>query len=157
ASEAPQINFNLDTDNYLKALGTTDEHPDQSINADIFGAMDVTTFLWVNRLAAIAAFDAVAPYHETAVGIYSRIGRRPSSESATNRNMNIAGLYAGWRVWQGVFGERPGVREFMTALGLDPDDESENPTTPVGIGNIAGKAAFEAHKRDGMNFLGDEG
>jgi hypothetical protein len=155
---APQISFNLDTDNYIKALGPSDAAPANSVNSDIFGPMDVTIFLWVNRLAAIASFDAVAPYHETAVGIYSRIGRRPSSESVTNRNMNIAGLYAGWRVWQGVFGEtRPVVREFMKSLGLDPDDQSENPTSPVGIGNIAGKAVWKALKRDGMNFLGDEG
>ena len=158
ASQQPQIDFNLDTDNYLKALGPTDETAGVSLNSAIFGPMDVTTFLWLNRITSLAAFDAVAPYHETAVGIYSRIGRRPSSESATNRNMNIAGLYAGWRVWQGVFGERiPVVREFMTALGLNPDDESEDPTSPVGIGNIVGKAVWEAHKRDGMNFLGDEG
>jgi hypothetical protein len=120
--------------------------------------MDVTTFLWLNRCTALASFDAVAPYHESAVGIHSRIPRRPSSESATNRNMNIAGLYAGWRVWQGVFGEtRPAVRQFMQAIGLDPDDESENPTSPIGIGNIAGKGVWNAHKRDGMNVLGDIG
>lgn len=152
-----QLDFDLDTDNYLKVLGPSDE-TSVSINADIFGPMDVTTFLWLNRVTAIAAFDAMAPYHETAVGIYSRIPRRPAGESATNRNMNIAGLYAGWRVWQGVFGEtRPAVRQFMTAIGLDPDDQSEDPTSPVGIGNIVGKAAWEAHKRDGMNVLGDEG
>jgi hypothetical protein len=154
----PVLDFDLDTDNYLKFLGPTDDTAGESINQDVFGAMDITTFLWVNRITAIAAFDAVAPYHETAVGIYTKIKRRPSSESATNRNMNIAGLYAGWRVWQGVFGEtRPAVRQFMTALGLDPDDQSEDTTSPVGIGNVVGKAAWNAHKRDGMNFLGDEG
>jgi hypothetical protein len=158
SDEPPQIDFDLDTDNYLRTLGPTDETAGQSTNQDIFGAMDVTTFLWINRLTAIAAFDAMAPYHETAVGIYSRIGRRPSSESATNRNLNISGLYAGWQVWQRVFGDsRPALRDFMVAIGLDPDDESEDPTSPIGIGNIAGKAVFEAHKRDGMNFLGDEG
>jgi hypothetical protein len=153
----PQLDFDLDTDNYLKALGPRDE-TSQSINADIFGPMDVTTFLWVNRVTAIAAFDAMAPYHETAVGIHSRIPRRPAGESATNRNMNIAGLYAGWRVWQGVFGEtRPAVRQFMQAIGLDPDDQSRDAASPVGIGNIVGQAVWNAHKRDGMNVLGDEG
>ena len=76
----PQLDFDLDTDNYLKTLGPTDETSD-SINAEIFGPMDVTTFLWVNRATAIAAFDAMATYHETAVGIYTRIGRRPASGS----------------------------------------------------------------------------
>src|SRR5215204_6012445 len=32
-----------------------------------------------------AWFDALAPYHPTAVGVYSRLGRRPPAESATNR------------------------------------------------------------------------
>ncbi|WUI01347.1 hypothetical protein OHR68_05850 [Spirillospora sp. NBC_00431] len=157
AAAPPQIEFDLDKDNYLKALGPNEQNPSQSINEDIFGSMDISAFLWLNRITAIAAFDAVAPYHKTAVGIYAKIKRRPASE-ATIRNMNISGLFAGWRVWQGVFGEsRPAVREFMKHIGLNPDDQSTDPTTPVGIGNIAGKAAFEAHIRDGMNVLGDEG
>jgi hypothetical protein len=158
SDEPPQIDFDLDTDNYLSFLGPSDDEAGQSINLEIFGPMDVTTFLWANRMTAVASFDAMAPYHESAVGIYSRIPRRPSSESATNRNMNIAGIYAGWRVWQEVFADRTYImRDVMVALGLDPDDESEDPTSPIGIGNIAGKAVWEGHKRDGMNFLGDEG
>jgi hypothetical protein len=45
-----------------------------------------------------AWFDAIAPYHPTAVGIYSRLGRRPASESATNRHKNIALIYASYRI-----------------------------------------------------------
>ena len=44
-----------------------------------------------------AWFDAIAPYHPTAVGVYSRLGRRPASEGATNRQRNIAILYASYR------------------------------------------------------------
>ncbi|WP_049575625.1 DUF6851 domain-containing protein [Streptomyces sp. SBT349] len=158
SQQPPQIEFDFDTDNYLTFLGPGDEDAGVSRNADIFGPMDVTTFLWLNHLTSIAAFDSVAPYHESAVGIYSRIGRRPSSESATNRNKNIAGLHAGWQVWQSVLGKRAeDIRLVLIAIGLDPDDQSEDPTSPVGIGNIAGKSVWEALKRDGMNFLGDEG
>lgn len=57
-----------------------------------------------------------------------------------------------------VFQERvPILRAGFLAVGLDPDDESEDPTTPVGIGNIAGKAVARAHEHDGMNHLGDIG
>ena len=35
-----------------------------------------------------AWFDAIAPYHPTAVGVYSRLGRRPPAEAATNRQKN---------------------------------------------------------------------
>ena len=45
-----------------------------------------------------AWFDAIAPYHPTAVGVYSRLGRRPPAEAATNRQKNIAMLYASYRV-----------------------------------------------------------
>src|SRR5436190_22441223 len=36
-----------------------------------------------------AWFDAIAPYHPTAVGVNSRLGRRPASEGVTNRQRNI--------------------------------------------------------------------
>ena len=45
-----------------------------------------------------AWFDAIAPYHPTAMGVYSRLGRRPPAEAATNRQKNIAMLYASYRV-----------------------------------------------------------
>lgn len=157
--EPPPIDFDLDTDNYFDWLVPQDEDAGTALTSEYFGQMDVTTFLWLNRIAAIAAFDAVAPYHETAVGIHTRIRRRPSSESATNRNMNTASLYAALRVMQYVLGSKAPdtLGQVMSAIGLDPDDRSEDPASPVGIGNLAGKGAFEAHKRDGMNFLGDEG
>jgi hypothetical protein len=120
--------------------------------------MDATVFLWTNRAAILAVFDALAPYHETAVGIYSRIPRRPSSETRTNRNMNIAIIYAQYGIWKRMLPkDTGGVRQMMTALGLNPDDVSENLTSPVGIGNVAAKNAWEALKNDGMNTLGYEG
>src|SRR5215470_9111939 len=157
-SAEPQIEFNLDTDNYIKWFQPDDAHAGISPSAEILGPMDVTVFLWINHLTALAWFDAVAPYHETAVGVHSRIGRRPSSESATNRNMNIAVIYAQYQLLKEVLPKRVApMRALMTALGLNPDDDSENPTSPVGIGNIAGKSVFEDLKHDGMNFLGYEG
>ena len=39
----------------------------------------------------------------------------------------------------------------MIAFGLDPDDTSLDPTTPVGIGNLAAKAVIEARLTDGSN------
>ncbi|WP_406415569.1 hypothetical protein OH809_42290 [Streptomyces sp. NBC_00873] len=153
-----KVDFDFDTGNYLEWAQPSDDMAGMSPNADLFGPMDVTVFLWINRLTALAVFDALAPYHETAVGVYSRIRRRPSSESATNRNMNTAAIHATYRVWKEVLPTKmASVRAMMTALGLNPDDESENPTTPVGIANIATKAVWEGLKNDGMNFLGYEG
>src|SRR5262245_57897605 len=54
------------------------------------GLSDATLVLRVTTLVTNAWFDAIAPYHPTAVGVYSRLGRRPANEGATNRNKNIA-------------------------------------------------------------------
>jgi hypothetical protein len=48
-------------------------------------------------------------------------------------------------------------REVMTSLGLDPGDKGEDLSSPIGIGNLAGKAVAARRERDGMNQLGDEG
>jgi hypothetical protein len=157
--EPPAIDFDLDKDNYVKwAQPTDDQGGKYSPSLEFIGPMDATVFLWTNRAAILAVFDALAPYHESAVGIYSRIPRRPSGESATNRNMNIATIYAQLGIWKRLLPRNVGrLRQLMTALGLNPDDTSENLTSPVGIGNVAAKNAWASLSRDGMNVLGDEG
>ncbi|HYT91772.1 MAG TPA: hypothetical protein VEL76_23865, partial [Gemmataceae bacterium] len=151
------IDFDFDNGNFIRDLITTNVGGALPVESAI-GPMDASIYIWITHLFQMSWFDALAPYHPTAVGVHSRIPRRPSSESATNRNKNIAGAYAGYQVLKGVFEERvPVMRQAMTALGLDPDDESEDPTSPVGIGNIAGKAIVRARAHDGMNALGDEG
>jgi hypothetical protein len=121
-------------------------------------ASDATLVLRITTLITNAWFDAVAPYHPTAVGVYSRLGRRPASERATNRNMNIAVMYASYRVLNSLLPKHHSAwREMLTSVGLNPDDAQENMTTPAGIGNLAGKAVVAAREHDGMNQLGDEG
>ena len=44
-----------------------------------------------------SGFDATAPYHESAVGVYSRVDRLPASESETFYNHNVATIYAVYR------------------------------------------------------------
>ncbi|GGX93633.1 DUF6851 domain-containing protein [Streptomyces fructofermentans] len=157
AAKPPGIGFDFDNGNFIRDLVTTNAGgafpPESGI-----GPNDSTIYIWITHLFQLSWFDAMAPYHPTAVGVYSRIDRRPAEEAATNRNKNIAGLYASYQVVRVVFEERAQVmRQGMLAVGLDPDDQSLDPTTAIGIGNIAGKAVVEARLRDGMNFLGDEG
>ncbi|WBB61029.1 hypothetical protein O7599_00255 [Streptomyces sp. WMMC500] len=148
----------LDKDNYIKWAQPTGSRTGMTASDPFIGTMDVTLILYMNRAAMLALFDALAPYHETAVGIHSRIPKRPSSESATNRNMNIACLHAQHAIWSRLLPPIVGaLRELMVALGLDPDDQSEDVTTPVGIGNVAAKAVWNVVKGDGMNALGYEG
>ncbi|MEZ0069974.1 hypothetical protein ABIA32_006022 [Streptacidiphilus sp. MAP12-20] len=148
--------FDLDSGNFYRDL--IGAAGDTSGREQTIGPKDVSIIIWIQAVLQTAWFDALAPYHPTAVGVHSRIGRRPAEESATNRNKNIAALHASYQVVKATYPERAHVMgQLLTFIGLDPDDESEDQTTAVGIGNTAGKAALKARERDGMNFLGDEG
>ncbi|MFD0319233.1 DUF6851 domain-containing protein [Streptomyces flavalbus] len=159
SEEQVEVDFDLDTGNYVKWAQPQDAKGGYySPSLNFIGPMDATVFLWTNRAAMLAAFDALAPYHETAVGVYSRIPRRPAAESATNRNMNIAVIHAQLGIWKRLLPLNVGgLKQLMVALGLDPEDTSENLTSPVGIGNVAAKNAWAALSHDGMNVLGYEG
>jgi hypothetical protein len=105
-----------------------------------------------------AWFDAIAPYHATAVGVYSRLGRRPASEGADNTNRNIAMFYSSYHVLNSLMPRFAGNwRAMLESVGLDPDNGSEDLATAIGIGNVAGRRVAAERERDGMNQLGDEG
>ena len=111
-----------------------------------------------------AAFDAVAPYHPTAVGVYSRIEHRPAFESETNLIPNTAVMHAAYRMMLEFAPHRADEwRDMMTDYGLDPDDESWlgldcSPTyvlsSPAAIGNHAAKCVLDARRDDGFNHFG---
>lgn len=157
SGRAQQIPFDFDNGNFIRDLITT--HGDGGFPpADAMAPGDVATYTWLTHLLQTSWFDALAPYHPTALGVCSRIPRRPVEESATNRNKNIAGLYALFQVVKATFEERaPVLRQALGALGLDPDDDSGDLATPAGIGNTAGRAVVAARAHDGMNVLGDLG
>ena len=153
SAQAPP--FNLDTGNagieviipaVIPALFQTTAPNDAPI---ILRHTTVITNAW---------FDAIAPYHPTAVGVYSRLGRRPPAEAATNRQKNIAMLYASYRVLNSMMPRfAANWRAMLASVGLDPDNASEDLATPAGIGNVAGARVARVRERDGMNQLGDEG
>src|SRR5262245_25908566 len=119
---------------------------------------DAPIILRHTTLITNAWFDAIAPYHPTAVGVYSRLGRRPASEAATNRNKNVAMFYATYRLLSRLMPRfAANWRAMMESVGLNPDDIGTDVRTPIGIGNRAGNAVAAARERDGMNQLGDEG
>jgi hypothetical protein len=119
-------------------------------------ASDVTLIFRITTLVTNAWFDAIAPYHPTAVGVYTRFAERQFD--ATNRNKNVAILYASRQVLNSLFPHRAAQwDEMLSSVGLDPTDASTDPTMPVGIGNLAGMGLVANRERDGMNQLGDEG
>lgn len=102
-------------------------------------------------------FDAIAPYRDNAVGIFSNIPRRPAAEH-TLRNMNIAVAYSAFTSLNAELPESKSIWiEMMQAAGLDPNNTTEDPTTPSGIGILAAKNALAARAHDGTNRDGDEG
>lgn len=118
---------------------------------------DATLVLRVTTLVTNGWFDASAPYHPAAVGVYTHLGRRAASESATNENINIALLYASYRILNSLLPRQELLwRNMLSNVGLDPDDNSTDLTTAVGIGNVAGLGVVNGRLRDGMNQVGDE-
>lgn len=119
---------------------------------------DASLVVRMTTLLENAWFDAIAPYHPTAVGIYSKLGRRPASEAKTHKNKNIALLYASYRTLCFLLPQATSqFRTMVSSVGMDPDDNQMNNTTPVGIGNMAAQAIIEARAHDGANQLGDVG
>ncbi|MAZ72475.1 MAG: haloperoxidase [Flavobacteriaceae bacterium] len=105
-----------------------------------------------------SVFDAWSRYDATAIPVYlDGVERRPSEEQ-TLRNKEIAISYAAYRTMnEYYFTDKPLFTEFMKELGLDPSNESLDPTTPEGIGNLAAKSLLEKRRHDGSNQYGDIG
>ncbi len=115
---------------------------------------DVTLVPRVTNALLTAIVDAVAPYHPTAVGVFTRIERRPQDEW-TLENMNIATLYASYHSLRGMLPHREGVWvSMLTDFGLDPMVDGMDTTIAAGIGTAAGKGVVAARLNDGMNQLG---
>jgi hypothetical protein len=127
----------------------------------IFGNVapgDATIVLRFTSMLTNAWFDATAPYHPTAVGVYSSLGRRPAGESADNTNINIAVMYASYHTLRSLAPQRAAEWDaLMVSLGLDPNDDHEGTEDPIGLGNAAAKAMLAVKENDGFNQLGFEG
>lgn len=104
-----------------------------------------------------SVFDAWSRYDEKAIPVYlSNIERRPVEEH-TLSNKEIAISYAAFRAMNAYYYSDHGLfANFMTELGLDPNNTSLDPNTPEGIGNLAAKAVIAARTGDGSNQYGEQ-
>lgn len=102
-----------------------------------------------------SVFDAWTRYDATATPLYlTSIDRRPAAEH-TLQNKEIAISYAAYRAMlHYYYSDSTLLREKMTEFGLDPDDNSEDPATPIGIGNLAARTVIESRFDDGSNQKG---
>ncbi len=120
------------------------------------GPGDATLVLRTTTLVTNAMFDAIAPYHPTAVGVYSKLPRRPASEGATERQRNTAIFYACQELLNSLYpAEKARWADMLRTAGLDPAAQSTDLRTAVGIGRAAGKALVAARENDGMNQMGN--
>jgi hypothetical protein len=98
-----------------------------------------------------SVFDAWTRYDAKAIPLYLAIDRQPESER-TLKNKEIAISYAAYRsMLEYYFSDSLLLKNKMIELGLDPDNQSEDPTTPIGIGNLAAKTVINARLHDGAN------
>lgn len=108
-------------------------------------------------LIFISTFDAWSRYDDKAIPVYLEgVERRPTNEQKLN-NKEIAISYAAYRTMsEYYYSDKKLFANFMKELGLDPTNESMDPSTPEGIGNLAAKAVIEARTGDGSNQYGEE-
>ena len=108
-------------------------------------------------LIFISMFDAWSRYDEKAMPVYLRnVDRRPAAEHLL-KNKEIAVSYAAYRALKEYYySDSTLFSNFMVELGLDPNNDSLDPGTPEGVGNLAAKAVIEARRNDGANQYGEE-
>lgn len=108
-------------------------------------------------LIFVSIFDAWSRYDDQAMPVYlNGIERRPINEQTLN-NKEIAISYAAFGAMnEYYYSDQQEFMQFMLDLGLDPTNESLDPNTPEGIGNLAAKAVIDARKGDGSNQYGEE-
>ena len=79
-----------------------------------------------------------------------------SSPSVQLANKTTAVSMAAYRVLLDLFPtQQPYLDQVLSAQGIDVADASLDPTSPVGIGNLAAAAVLERRHHDGANQLGD--
>ncbi|MFG2562893.1 DUF6851 domain-containing protein [Streptomyces sp. NPDC048496] len=154
ASPQRAAGFDLDSGNALSEV----VYPKfQRVSREQSSGRSVSLTVDHAMLIEMPWFDAIAPYHPTATGIFSDLGRRPKDERTT-RNKNIAVIYSAFTSLNALLPQyKSRWLEMMESAGLDPDNTKEDPTTPSGIGILAAKNAMAARADDASNRKGDIG
>jgi len=102
-----------------------------------------------------AAFDAWSRFDDKAIPVYLKnVERRPIAERSL-KNKEAAISYAIYRtMMKYYFSDSIMLTKKMKEFGFDPNNHSLNPSTAVGIGNLAAKFVIEARLFDGSNQTG---
>jgi hypothetical protein len=103
-----------------------------------------------------AAFDAWSRFDNKSIPVYLKnVGRRPIAEHIL-KNKETAISYAIYRtMMKYYFSDSVMLTNKMKEFGFDPNNHSLNPSTAIGIGNLAAKAVIDARLFDGSNQMGN--
>lgn len=102
-----------------------------------------------------SAFDAWTRYDEKAEPFYLRQVQRQPHDARTLANKQAAVSYAIYRsMLTYYFADSVLLKLRMEELGFDPNDNSRDPNSPAGIGNLAAQAVIDQRVDDGSNQLG---
>jgi hypothetical protein len=106
-------------------------------------------------LICTAVFDAWTRYDSIAVPVYLQNVERVAAKERNLKNKETAISYAAYRsMLTYFFSDSVMLRNKMKEFGFDPDNNSLDPKTPEGIGNLAAKAVIDARLNDGSNQTG---
>lgn len=103
-----------------------------------------------------AVFDAWSRYDSVADPVYlQKADRRPASErTLANKEKTIS--YAAYRTMMTYYwSDSIMLTQKMKSFGFDPSNNSLDPKTPEGIGNLAAKSIIDARINDGANQNGN--
>ncbi len=101
-------------------------------------------------------FDAVAPYHPTALAVYSQQARQAVYDPSDNTLLNVALTAASKVVLDACFPTYADRWENMLRTVVDAAGERDV-TAALAVGTTAGRAVWTGRLRDGMNQDGTEG
>ncbi len=120
-------------------------------NTDLFRPRPTVT----SRMLALvwtSVYDAWSRFDATASPVYLKKVERVATEKRTIRNKEIAVSYAAYRALMEYYAhDSVMLTNKMKEFGFDPANNSLDPSTPEGIGNLAARSVFEARMNDGSN------
>jgi hypothetical protein len=102
-------------------------------------------------------YDAWAAYDPHALATAAGAPPRQPRSERKLENKRIAVSYAAYRALLDLFPSQKSVvfDPMLLDLGLDPDEDSTDATSPAGVGNRAVAAVLAARRHDGSNQHGD--
>ena len=101
-------------------------------------------------------YDAWATYDLLAVPTQLENELQRPHEEINEANKQEAMSYGAYRVLVDLFPEQVAIfDELMTQLGYDLENNTTDPSSAVGIGNLAAQALLEFRHQDNSNQLGD--